>query len=470
MALSDHYLVYCIRKFNGEVTKDHKVIKTRKMNKFEEGQFLTDVTSVFWESVVTQTDDIDILVKNWSALFSMIIDKHAPIMQMRVSEKYCPWINQELKALMRNRDRMKMVALKRKSSIMMESYRQLRNKVNTLNIKLKKQYFSNKISACKGNVKDSWKTINELLNKSSKSCNIDFLKDSDRETRQRKDISNLMNEYFCSIGENLASKIEDAPNPFLAGDSVVNQKNTRFKFKHISTLDIRDAIAKLKTAKSFGNDTISSYFLKLALPVMETSLAIMFNTSIETSQFPNLWKLARITPIFKGGDRSDKSNYRPISILPVMSRLFEKLIADQLYQYMNENDMFSSNQSGFRRLHSTLTCLLKNTDDWYSGLDLGKLVGLVFIDLKKAFDTFNHDILCHKLSFYGIQQRELLWFQSYNVCQKYLERLYSFKNFLPPSCFRGINENVHPLPPLYNVGSVAKVLSYLEKYHLSQVC
>ena len=82
---------------------------------------------------------------------------------------------------------------------------------------------------------------------------------------------------------------------------------------------------------------------------------------------------------------------------------------------MNENDMFSSNQSGFRCLHSILTCLclLKNTDDWYSGLDLGKLVGLVFIDLKKAFDTVNHDILCHKLSYYGIQQRELLWFQSY---------------------------------------------------------
>ena len=125
-----------------------------------------------------------------------------------------------------------------------------------------------------------------------------------------------MNGYFCCIGENLASKIEDVPNPLLAGDNVVNKKNSRFKFNHISTLDIRDAIDKLKTAKSFGNDTISSCFLKLALPLVETSFAIMFNTSIETSQFPNLWKLARITPIFKGGNRSDKSNYRPISILP----------------------------------------------------------------------------------------------------------------------------------------------------------
>ena len=80
---------------------------------------------------------------------------------------------------------------------------------------------------------------------------------------------------------------------------------------------------------------------------------------------------------------------------------------------MTENIMLSPNKSGFRRLHSTLTYLLKNTDDWYSGIDLSKQVGLVFIDLKKAFDTVNHDILCQKRNSYTIQQRELLWFQSY---------------------------------------------------------
>ena len=208
---------------------------------------------------------------------------------------------------MNNRDMMKIVAPKRKSSTIMESYRQLKNNVNTMNIKLKKQYFSNKISICKGSVKDSWKTVNELLNRRSKSSNIDFLKDYDKETRQGKHISSLMNEYFCSISKHLASKIEDAPNPLLAGENVVNKKNSLFKFK-------------LKTTKSFRNDTISSYFLKLALPFIETSLAIMLNTSIETSQFPKLWKLARITPIYKGGDRSDKSNYSPISILPVILR------------------------------------------------------------------------------------------------------------------------------------------------------
>ena len=153
--------------------------------------------------------------------------------------------------------------------------------------------------------------------------------------------------------------------------------------------------------------------MKLALPFIENSLAFLFNTSIETSQFPDSWKVARVTPIFKEGDKTEKSNYRPISVLSVISRLFEKLVFDQLYQYMKENGLFSPDQSGFLRLHSTLTCLLKNTDDWYNGLDLGRLVGLVFIDLKKAFDTVDHDILCEKLQIYGVQQRELFWFRSY---------------------------------------------------------
>ena len=107
-------------------------------------------------------------------------------------------------------------------------------------------------------------------------------------------------------------------------------------------------IRKLKTSKSFGNDGIHSYFLKLTMILIEDSLVYLFNTSLETSQFPDLWKIARVSPIFKDDDKTEKSNHRPISVLPVVSRLFEKLVFNQWYRYLNDNCFINFNQSGFR--------------------------------------------------------------------------------------------------------------------------
>ena len=192
-----------------------------------------------------------------------------------------------------------------------------------------------------------------------------------------------MNDYFCTVGTGLAKYIEEAENSLLSGQYQIKSSTANFRFRPIMVQDIREAIAKLTTSKSFGNDTISSYFLKMALPFLENSIAMLFNTSLETGIFPDIWKISRVAPIYKEGDKSEKSNYRPISVLPVSSRLFERLVYDQLYQHLNSNNLLAKEQSGFRKLHSTLTCLIKSTDEWYSALDNGQLVGLVLIDLKK---------------------------------------------------------------------------------------
>ena len=103
--LKDRYMVFCIRKFNGEVEKGHKTIKTRKMKHFNEEAFLADVSRICWEQMLTETDDINLLVNYWSEMFSVIIEKHAPLSEMRVSERYCPWIDKDLRDLMRTRDK-----------------------------------------------------------------------------------------------------------------------------------------------------------------------------------------------------------------------------------------------------------------------------------------------------------------------------------------------------------------------------
>ena len=106
-----------------------------------------------------------------------------------------------------------------------------------------------------------------------------------------------------------------------------------------------------------------------------------------------------------------------------MARLFEKLVLDQLYWYFDENGFLSPDQSGFSALHSSVTSLLKCTDNWYSGLDTGQMTGLIFIDLEKAFDTVDHEILCKKLYLYGIQKRELAWFKNYLTNRKQFARV-----------------------------------------------
>ena len=135
-------------------------------------------------------------------------------------------------------------------------------------------------------------------------------------------LMSLMNLCRCTsaLGRDLADKIQLAANPLLSGEYEINKDKAKFHFKTIEINDIRDAFAKVKTTKSFGIDMISSYFMKLALPYIENSLAFLFNTSIETSQFPDSWKVARITQILNNGHRTEKSIYRPISVLPVISQ------------------------------------------------------------------------------------------------------------------------------------------------------
>ena len=139
----------------------------------------------------------------------------------------------------------------------------------------------------------------------------------------------------------------------------------------------------------------------------------IFARSISTGIFPSEWKTARVSPIFKKGKKNDPNNYRPISVIPAVAKIFEKVIFEQLYNYFNINRLLTHCQSGFRSLHSTLTALLEATSNWSVNIDSGLLNGVIFIDLKKAFDTIDHDILLRKLQIYGVDQSSLKWFQSY---------------------------------------------------------
>ena len=150
--------------------------------------------------------------------------------------------------------------------------------------------------------------------------------------------------------------------------------------------------------------------------MISRSLAKIFNISLKTGVFPVEWKYARLAPIFKGGLKSETGNYRPISVLSTLARVFERIIYNQLSNYFESNGYLTKCQSGFRKFHSTLTAILKNSNDWLLNMDNGSINGMVLFDLKKAFDTVDHEILLSKLASYGGEHK---WFKSYLTSRKH---------------------------------------------------
>jgi retron-type reverse transcriptase len=173
-------------------------------------------------------------------------------------------------------------------------------------------------------------------------------------------------------------------------------------------------LKNLKANKSTGLDAIPAKILKLAAHIIAPSLTYIFNLSlIQSGIYVNNWKQARVTPIFKSEDKSKCENYRPISILSIVSKVFEKEVFRQMYTYMNESNL-SKYQSGFQPQHSTLSALIKICDEILNNMDKEKINCIVFLDIWKAFDSINHNILLSKMrSNFGISGNELLWFESY---------------------------------------------------------
>ena len=144
-----------------------------------------------------------------------------------------------------------------------------------------------------------------------------------------------------------------------------------------------------------------------------TVLAHIFNVSMSTSVFPKLWKTAVVCPLYKEGDRESSNNYRPISLLPLCSKLLERLVHDRIYRHLRLTNFLTDAQSGFRKGHSTTTCLIDFLDVIFKEIDVGKVCGVLFLDLKKAFDSVNHTLLLNKLCGTGVDSSVVDWVRSY---------------------------------------------------------
>ena len=285
---------------------------------------------------------------------------------------------------MHKRDHLKKKAASTNDHEVWEQYKHARNQVNNA-IKLAKK---NGISPTtqklisKRDPHETQKLINELSSrKSSKLTNISEIRVGNLTINSSVDMAEAFNVHFTNIGHNLAQGI---PATDIEPEYYLTPTDKQFSLVTPSVDTVHNLLTKINDRKATGLDMIPCKLLKMAADIIAPSLTSIFEKSIYTGIFPAEWKLARVTPVLKRGTKSDLNNYRPISVIPVVSKVFEKIIYDQLYEYLNDNKLLSDRgcQSGFRSLHSTLTALLEVTNMWSVNIDNGLLNGVVFIDLK----------------------------------------------------------------------------------------
>ena len=300
-------------------------------------------------------------------------------------------------------------------TIAMTVYKSYRAKLRDI-IRLRKScYFRDKFARASGNIKKCWQIISEVRCKTNKLIFPDNISENGQLIRDRRVICTHFNKYFTSIADKLnEKKYGDLANPGAVPDfrDFLNSPVTNTIFlKPIVFSEISDIIRKLNSNKS---SDFSPRILKLFNYQFSSILTHLFNNCMNNAVFPSELKVAKVLPLFKSGDRNSVSNYRPISILPVFSKIFEKVIQSRLTSFFFKEKVLQEGQFGFRKGRSTIQALNTSICNILKSLDQKKHTLAIFIDYSKAFDTIKHSILLQKLYHYGIRGK------AYDLLASYL--------------------------------------------------
>ena len=345
--ISDHSLIFAIRKIS-VIKKQENIVEMRNMKNFNEEKFVAELLKQHWEQVYFFAEDLNDMWEIWKKIFVEVLDKHAPLQCKKIRSKKVPWITSDIKKLINTRDKLKRKAISTNLENDWFDYKTSRNKVNIELRNAKKDYYSSKIADQKFNPKKAWKSINNLLGRQNKPTVVNEINLDGKSFTTPKDIAEGSNDYFSNIGPDLASKIDTSNYNF---ETYTKTAESEFAaFQPVTVSHVCRLLHGLSSNKATGIDKISCKIIKIAAPAISDSLTFIFNQALTLSSFPNEWKMARVIPLYKNGQRNIPGNYRPISVLPAISKIMERIMYDQLYNYSTKFELLSDSQFGFENL------------------------------------------------------------------------------------------------------------------------
>ena len=416
--LSDHYLIFCSRRISKGHFKNHSTVKVRSLKNYSSEILLEKLCSVDWKPCFL-SDCVNIAWTMFQTSFMNILDEVAPVKEIRVKQRTEPWMTNDILEMLKERDRA--LYTFRKSGLT-EDYKKfcsLRNKLQREIKVAKSNYFSDMIEQDKDNPKKLWQHLKDigLKNKGKDSDNICLCIDGEI-CHDSKSVANHFNDFFTNVASALVSKLPTASNVFNIESTVFKsfykQKESQdrdFVLKKVSEDFVYKELLKLNPSKSTGLDEIPARFVRDGASVLKIPITFIVNLSLSSGKVPHDMKVARVKPLYKKNSSLEAGNYRPVSILSIVSKILEKCVHSQLHQSLDSNDILYEFQSGFRSKYSTDTCLIHLYDYLKTKTSKGLYTGMLLLDLQKAFDTVDHDILCRKLE--AICVRSVPWFKSY---------------------------------------------------------
>lgn len=371
-----------------------------------------ELSQTNWEAV-RKENDTSKKTEIFNATFSKLFDKHCPVQTVKFNNKIHSEKEWMTKGLLQSRNK-KMKLHSRWIQTKNPKHHEKYKEYLSIFEKVKKQAISDHYKELyQNNYKDSrkmWQITNNILQRKQKQQGpeVKFLENNGKKITSSKEIANAFNQHFVSIGQKLAEKFEKNNN-FLHHMPEANKAN--FTFKVITKKDFFQTVKSLKNKKSSGYDHISNKLIKFLRNELCEPIKNIINSSLCNSKVPSDWKIAKVIPLHKGGDMADMNNFRPISLLSALSKIMEKTVHQQLYSFL-ENKLLCNNQFGFRKKCETtqaVTNYLKNIQE----NDDKKYHISIFIDIKKAFDSVNHEFLLKKLEILGVRGPANNWFRDY---------------------------------------------------------